>query len=113
MILTTTCFVHRWSLFFSSLAIRNGSSTRHRLFFPTSVTALSFSGCMQCLAFAEQLTSSALRSGYLGHFCLPGIGTRNWGFSERWAHLSHSSPRQPSFRSCQAVGRIPPAVSQL
>src|SRR6201997_2700930 len=34
MISITTCFVHRWSLFFSSLVIRNGSIMRRRLCSP-------------------------------------------------------------------------------
>src|ERR1700758_1601346 len=66
MISITTCFVHRWSLFFSSLAIRNGSIMRRRLCSPTLVTALSSFGCTQSLAFGEQPISSELQSGCLG-----------------------------------------------
>src|SRR5215470_7269247 len=109
---TTTCFVHRWSSFFSSLVIRNGSNTRRKPCCPTSVTALSFHGCTQPLACEEQPTSSDLQSGYLGRFFSPAFGTRKSEFSELLAHVSHSSRPRRSFRLCPTAGRRPPAVSQ-
>src|ERR1700745_3951026 len=112
MISITTCFVHRWSLFFSSLAIRNGSIMRRRLCSPTLVTALSSFGCTQSLAFGEQPISSELQSGCLGRSCSPDIGTNDGGFSEPLAHVSHSSRPRRLFRLCQTVGRLPPADSR-
>src|SRR5260370_7091426 len=97
MISITTCFVHRWSSFFSSLVIRNGSTMRRRLCSPISVTAPSSFGCTQSLAFGGQLISSELQSGCLGRFCSPAIGTKGWGFSHLFVHVSHSSPPPPSF----------------
>src|SRR5579864_1413084 len=106
MISITTYFVHRWSLFFSSLAIRNGSIMRRGLCSPTSGTAPSSFGCTQSLAFGGQPISSELQSGCLGRFCSPDIGTRDGGFSELLAHVSHSSRPRRSFHLCRTVGRL-------
>src|ERR1700730_15771545 len=112
MISITTCFVHRWSSFFSSLVIRNGSIMRRRLCSPTLVTALSSLGCTQSLAFGGQPISSELQSGCLGRFWCCDIGRKDGGFLERSAHVSHSTRPRRSFRLCPTVGPLPPADSR-
>src|SRR5262249_5428022 len=102
----------RWSSFFCSLVTRNGSSMRRRLCSPTSVTVLSFPGCTQLLAFGEQPISSELQSGCLVRFCLQDFGTRDWGFSELLARVSHSARPPRSFRLYRMAGPLPPAVSR-
>src|SRR5882762_969568 len=113
MISITTCFAHRWSSLSSSLVIRNGSIMRRRLCSPTSVRVLSSFGCTQSSAFGGQPISSELQSGCLGRFCSPDIGTKDWGFSELLAHVSHSSRPRRSFRWAASAGGFPAMTEKV
>src|SRR5580693_3723412 len=79
MISITTCFVHRWSSFFSFLVIRNGSIMRRRLCSPISVTALSFPGCTQSLAFGEQPNFLGVAEWLFGALLFAGYWNKRLG----------------------------------
>jgi hypothetical protein len=87
------------------LAIRNGSTMRHRDCCLTYTTALSSSECIRLLVSGALLGSWESPSGCVAHFYSGAFGIKKQEFSARSVHVFRFYLRLRSFHSSRTDGQ--------